>query len=130
MKPIRYVFVILILSATFWSGCGPNDTRTESSQAPDLEQEVPGESLANATDNALESSTFTGTGLVMNITPSKTFIVIEHQEISGFMGAMTMPFAIKDEGILESVAVGDSIDFEVTISGSETYVSSISATGQ
>ena len=38
---------------------------------------------------------------------------------------MTMPFSIREESLLESVTVGDSIDFEVSYTDEGTYISAI-----
>ncbi len=72
-----------------------------------------------------EVQTFEGTGVVKNITPSKSHIIIEHEAIPGFMNAMTMPFRIEDQAVLEGVARGDSIDFVLTVAGNDVYVSAI-----
>jgi len=125
MRFNRALVAALVVGAGLLSGCQSNEAETVVPSSPAEDQGVSGEVTTPAVS---DSSTFEGTGIVMNITPSNTYIVIEHQEISGFMGAMTMPFAIKDEQILKSVVVGDSIDFELTVAGSETYVSTISST--
>lgn len=125
MKISRYVLVPLLAGVGLFSGCQPDESARDSSNTAGQNQ---ADSVVTNDVDDVESSIFTGTGLVMNITPSRTFIVIEHQDIIGFMGAMTMPFAINDENVLESIAVGDSIDFELTVTGSETYVSSITST--
>ncbi len=72
-----------------------------------------------------EVQTFEGTGIVKNITPSKSHIIIEHEAIPGFMNAMTMPFRIEDQAVLEGVARGDRINFVLTVAGNDVYVSAI-----
>ncbi len=76
-------------------------------------------------DRPVAVQTFSGTGIVRNITPSGGHIIIEHQEIEGFMGAMTMPFDVRNDTLLRSIAVGDSVDFELSYSDEGTYISAI-----
>ncbi len=91
------------------------------------------EAMENGGESAseeAEAQTFEGTGVVKNITPSKSHIIIEHKTIPGFMNAMTMPFRIKDQTVLEGIARGDSIDFVLTVAGNDVYVSAIKKVGQ
>ncbi len=134
MKYQRYLFVTLMAGAGFCTGCQTDNVESEPPSGRAPEEELPSMSPPDQepdsepdTNNTADRRTFYGTGVVKNITPSRTYIVIKHQAISGYMGAMTMPFVIKDENVLKSVVVGDSIDFELSLSGSETFVSSITS---
>ncbi|WP_457651180.1 copper-binding protein [Rhodocaloribacter sp.] len=89
-----------------------------------LDHEAMEEGDGTAREEA-EVQTFEGTGVVKNITPSKSHIIIEHKTIPGFMNAMTMPFRIEDQTVLEGIARGDSIDFVLTVAGNDVYVSAI-----
>ena len=51
--------------------------------------------------------------------------MIEHREIEGFMGAMTMPFAIRDQTLLENIALDSEVDFTLTVQGTEVFVSAL-----
>lgn len=86
------------------------------------------EAMADGSEPAREGAevqTFEGTGVVKNITPSKSHIIIEHETIPGFMNAMTMPFRIEDQTVLEGIARGDKIDFVLTVAGNDVHVSAI-----
>ena len=48
-------------------------------------------------------------GKIVKVEPGGKRIVVAHDEIKGFMEAMTMPFAVKDEAVLKQVQVGDQI---------------------
>ncbi len=69
--------------------------------------------------------THNGDGVVRSINPSKTSIVIRHQAIDSFMSAMTMPFPIDDTTVVDGVAQGDSIGFEISVRGSLVSVTNI-----
>lgn len=94
-------------------------------QAP--ESEVEPESTPETSVQAAEvvAQTFNGTGMVRNITPSHTFIIIEHEAIDGFMGAMTMPFGLRDDSLVQFISVGDSVDFELLFTDEGTFITSI-----
>lgn len=57
-------------------------------------------------------------GVVKSIDPEKRKLSIAHDDIPGFMKAMTMPFEVKDATMLTGIAVGDSVDFSFTDDGS------------
>ena len=80
--------------------------------APDAEE---ASSASGETAGGVEVQTYEGRGLVQTITPSKSFVNIDHEEIPGFMDAMAMMFAVKDSTVLEGVAVGDSVSFVLEV---------------
>jgi len=53
-------------------------------------------------------------GVVKSIDPEKKQLSIAHDDIPGFMKAMTMPFDVKDASLLGGITVGDSVDFSFT----------------
>ena len=48
-------------------------------------------------------------GKIVKVEMADKRIVVAHDEIKGFMEAMTMPFAVKDDAALKQVQVGDQI---------------------
>ena len=114
----KYLTVLLLTGLVLFSGCSDKDSEPASpAESADAALVVP---------EVRESpQTFSGIGIVRNITPSRTFIVIEHREIEGFMGAMTMPFAIRDQTLLENIALDSEVDFTLTVQGTEVFVSAL-----
>jgi len=47
---------------------------------------------------------------VRHVNPSAGQVTIRHEAIPGFMGAMTMPFTLKDPKLLDDVNVGDEVE--------------------
>ena len=45
--------------------------------------------------------------------PGSNQIVVDHKEIKGFMGAMTMGYRIEPPSLLEGVKAGDRIRFTI-----------------
>jgi len=52
---------------------------------------------------------FTLTGKVVSIEREMKQVMIEHEEVKGYMEAMTMPFPLKDEKMLDRLKKGDKI---------------------
>ena len=63
-----------------------------------------------------------GTGVVTEIVADGNMAVVRHEEIPGFMMAMTMPFGLRADSIRDAVAVGDSIDFDVAFDGIDSWI--------
>lgn len=56
-------------------------------------------------------------GTVVDVAPELGQVVIEHDEIPDLMPAMTMNFDVRDAALLETLAPGQVIDFEVEFDG-------------
>jgi protein SCO1/2 len=60
-------------------------------------------------------------GVVEDVQPETGQLLIAHEDIPDLMPAMTMNFDVRDKALLESLAPGDAIDFEVAFTG-KAYV--------
>jgi protein SCO1/2 len=95
MKPI--VVRTLPLFALVIAGCG-RQSPPPAATAP------PAETAASAfKDYPLR-------GEVRKIEKEGRQVVIHHQEIAGFMPAMTMPFSMKDASVFDDLHVGDEVE--------------------
>lgn len=54
-----------------------------------------------------------GQGTVVGVDAAKQEITLDHGDIPGVMGAMTMTFAVADPKLLEGVAPGAKVEFDV-----------------
>lgn len=52
-------------------------------------------------------------GVVESVDAAAGQVTIDHGEIPGLMGAMTMTFAVSDPALLEGIEVGNSVVFDV-----------------
>ena len=57
-------------------------------------------------------------GTVKSVDVEKKKLSIAHDDIPGFMKAMTMPFEVRDGALLSGIAAGDVVDFSFTDDGS------------
>ncbi|HMV87770.1 MAG TPA: c-type cytochrome [Blastocatellia bacterium] len=55
------------------------------------------------------------TGKVVSIEPERKQVVIEHEEVKGYMEAMTMPFTLPDEKALGRLKKGDRIQATLVV---------------
>ena len=68
-----------------------------------------------------------GRGIVQDVDVAKREVTIDHQEIPGFMMAMTMTFAAADGVELEGLSAGKKVEFGVREEGGRYIVTSIEA---
>src|SRR6185312_3981791 len=54
-------------------------------------------------------------GKVMSVDRLGHELIIDHDAIPGFMDAMTMPYPVKDEAMLDQVAAGDEIEADLRV---------------
>lgn len=64
-------------------------------------------------------------GKVVSIDKSGKMVTVDHEDIPGFMGAMTMPYQVKDEHLLDNLSPGDQITAKVASTGSEFWLEDI-----
>ena len=69
----------------------------------------------------------TGQGTVAAVDAAKGEITLDHGDIPGIMMAMTMTFPVSDKKILDGVAPGAKVEFDVDASGAEPRVTAIRA---
>ena len=69
------------------------------------------------------------TGQILGLKPEAREVLVKHDEIEGFMAAMTMPYKVKDLALLEGRQPGDLITATLLVSESEGVLSSIIKTG-
>ena len=59
---------------------------------------------------------FEGVGRVIAVDPRQRTIVVDHEEIPGFMAAMIMGYPVQPGGLLRGIKVGDHIRFTIDAS--------------
>src|SRR5688500_3547676 len=74
---------------------------------------------------AAETQRFHVRGQVRSIDTESKEIRIKHEEIPNYMAAMTMPFAVRDDGLLRGLKNGDEIGFELLVTKDDSWIASI-----
>lgn len=66
--------------------------------------------------------TFEVTGEVKELQPGSRTLLVRHEEIPGYMSAMTMPLEVKDTNELAGLRAGDRISFRLVDTGDEAWI--------
>lgn len=72
---------------------------------------------------------FVAKGTVTELKPDGRTVVIRHEAISNYMGAMTMPFKARTPEELAGLRRGDAISFQLHVTESESWVEHIAKIG-
>jgi protein SCO1/2 len=86
--------------------------------------------LGAACSTAPETREYELTGQVLAVRPERREVVIKHQDIVGFMPAMTMPFTVRDDDLLGRAAPGDLVEATLVFGGTTAYLSRLSVVGR
>ena len=105
----------LALPLVFLAGCGqPSEPAADS----------------NASASAAHERVFQVKGVVMEVKPDAKSVTIKHEEIPGYMPAMTMPFAVKDPNVLAGVQPGDEVSFRMIVTKDDGWIDQLRTTGR
>lgn len=64
-------------------------------------------------------------GKVVSVDKSGKMLTVDHGDIPGFMGAMTMPYPVKDPHLLDNLSPGDQITAKVVSAGGDVWLENI-----
>lgn len=68
-------------------------------------------------------------GQILRIDGSTNYVTVRHEDIQGFMPAMTMPFAVRPPGLLEGREPGDLVTATLYVDGAEAWLGTLTKTG-
>jgi Cu/Ag efflux protein CusF len=80
---------------------------------------------SNTQESSAPMKTYQLRGQIMGLDPSAHVATIKHEEIKGFMGAMTMGYPIKDQAEFAKLSVGEPITATVYAKGDDFWVGNI-----
>jgi len=69
------------------------------------------------------------TGQILSIKPESQEVLVKHEDIPGFMMAMTMPYKVNDADLLKDKTAGDMITATLVVGETTAYLSSLTKTG-
>src|SRR5262249_18291047 len=72
---------------------------------------------------------FQAKGVVQRLDPDGKSVTIKHEEIPGYMAAMTMDFPVHNTNELRGLTSGDSITFRVCVTEKEGWVDHVTKSG-
>jgi protein SCO1/2 len=68
-------------------------------------------------------------GQILSIKPERNEVVIKHEDIKGFMPAMTMPYKVKDASLLSGKDAGDLVNATLVVEEVDAYLTTLERTG-
>jgi protein SCO1/2 len=69
------------------------------------------------------------TGQILDVKPDTKEVLVKHEDIPGFMPAMTMPYKVQDAQVLAGKKPGDLITATLVVGETEAHLSRIDKTG-
>jgi len=103
--------VLLIIGMLGLSGCKPSAPESQGkpvASAPGTNQQI-----------------FRVKGVVISVKPKEKSIEIKHEEVPGYMPAMTMPFDVRDTKELAGIQAGDAVSFRLLVTDTEGWIDQI-----
>lgn len=107
---MRWILNIVLVG--LFVACGSVD-------APSTD-EAQGESAA--AEESAKPQYFQAHGVIEAIDIEMNSVTIAHEDIPGFMNAMTMEFEVMDPAQLDTVSEGEEVDFVVMVNPDGSYV--------
>ncbi len=68
------------------------------------------------------ATTYEVRGVVRAVEREDSTLIIEHEEIPGYMPSMTMPFTVKAGEDVEGVETGEAVSFEFVVTGDDSWI--------
>jgi protein SCO1 len=72
---------------------------------------------------------FAAKGVVRELDPEAQTVTISHEAVSNFMGAMTMPFKVRDVAEMTGLHPGDEVTFRLHVTPTDSWVDQITRIG-
>ena len=73
--------------------------------------------------------TFQVNGRVRKVDLTEKIVTVAHEEIPGYMPAMTMPLTVKNVVLLAGLQAGDEIHFELSVTDDDSWISALEKIG-
>jgi protein SCO1/2 len=103
--PKKFFLLFLIcLSLLVFSSCQKAETKNAAAPA------------------SADAKRFPFKGTVVSVNKAKNEATISHDEIPGYMDAMTMPFPIKDTWVMDEISAGSQIQGELVVEKGDFYL--------
>ena len=85
--------------------------------------------LASACGGGSDHYEYKLQGQIISIAPDHKDATIKHEDIKGFMSAMTMPYKVRDAKEYESLAPGDLINATLVVVSNDAYLKDVKKVG-
>lgn len=118
------------LILTLHSGCGsnPETPKKPVSESHDSIAGPAGELSKPSESKDQSEKSYKLVGVIRKIDKESGEVMIRHEEIPGFMKAMTMPFNLKGQDVLNELIPGDEIEGKLIVSGEDIELEEVVVT--
>jgi len=113
---VSILSAIILASLGLTAACGPPPSATQAGT----------KATTQAEDTGVKR--YRLTGRVVSIDKASQLISVDGDAIPGFMAAMTMPYQVKDTGILNQAAPGDQIKADIVMGSDGAYLENVELT--
>jgi len=86
---------------------------------------IPTLQALNSTPASTNAQVFQVKGVVVSVKPEEKIVRIRHEEIPGYMAAMTMPFEVRDTNELTGLKAGDVVTFRMLVTETDGWIDQI-----
>lgn len=80
---------------------------------------------SSAPSKSASAKVYDVTGKVVSLDPAKKVVTLDHEDIPGFMKAMTMEFPVADAKLLDGMKAGDAVRGTITADGGSYAITSL-----
>jgi len=85
--------------------------------------------VSDACANKTDERSYTLQGQVLSIDAAHKSVTVKHEEIKGFMPAMTMPYEVQDAKTLDAIAPGDLINATLVVFANGAHLTVVKKVG-
>jgi protein SCO1/2 len=85
--------------------------------------------LSDACANKTDQRSYPLQGQVLSIDAAHKSVTVKHEEIKGFMPAMTMPYEVQDAKTLNTIAPGDLINATLVVFANGAHLTAVNKVG-
>jgi len=107
---------LLVLSAALFASCR-EQSRVEQINGPSRQVIVKKNPWPSPMPSVVIGKPYAGRGIVKFINQKEGWVEIDHEDIEGLMPAMEMEWFVKNRSLLQSLNVGDKVEFVVVETG-------------
>src|SRR6185503_11344005 len=85
---------------------------------------------APACSRAPEPRRYEVRGQILGVDPGRQEVLMKHEDIEGFMPAMTMPYKVQDPALLQGKQPGDLVTATLVVEEVNAYLTTLTTTGR
>ena len=112
----KLICTLIGLAAIFVLAGGPSPRAARAAQSGPNDQQT-------------KTQRYVLTGTVQSIDVPNHQVVVDGDDVPGYMSAMSMPYSVPDEKALKALTVGDIIRADIVVQGDDAHLENIKVTG-